>query len=149
MAYATIEDLRRVLKDEFFDYPASIDDELERAKSKIDSHLASRYSLPFDNTSLYATVPVQIKWIASYLVAYYLWDSVTVLEGQVDDTAAQRWLSMANTWLDRIAEGKDRLTLDDGTLVTDLSAAAGKPRGLDRTAEDEPYWFTREQAHNW
>lgn len=155
MAYAAIADVKNVLRDAHFSYPSDISAQLDYAEAQVNSKLGGRYALPFDDTSLYTSVPVQIKWITSYLVAYKLWDEVTLIEGQQNDTAAQRWLQHAMEWLDRIASGDERLTYSDGSLVDLPAGASGAPRfypsGIRDKADsedNEPY-FTRAQAHEW
>ena len=117
MAYAVIGDVQKILKTGFFTYPNDIDDEVEWAEARIDSKLAGVYALKFDDTGEYASVPVEINWITALLVAYRLWDGQTVLEGQRDDTAADKWHEEAMDWLTCIKAGDCRLSLADGTLI--------------------------------
>lgn len=153
MPYADITDVQNVLKDKLYSYPSDIDAEIEYSESRINSALAGHYPLRFDDTGNYASVPVEIKWITSLLTAWRLWDQVTILEGQIDDTAAQRWHDEAMMWLDSLREGDSRLTLVDGTLVTKPSTQSPRfyPGGVKDKADEEdnvPY-STRDQAHSW
>lgn len=153
MAYADVANVKKVLKDTLYSYPASIEDELEFAEAYVNGRLAGHYPLTFDDTSLYTSVPRQIKWITSYLVAYKLWDFVVPLEGQTDDTAAARWKKLADDWLDRLVAGDETLILDDGTLVVISNSGAPRfyPSGIKEkadSADNEP-WFTRSQVGEW
>ena len=95
MAYAVIADIQKILKDQFYDFGTEIDDEVEFAEAVVDSQLGGIYDLKFDDTANYASVPVAIKWITSLLTAWRLFDKMTVLEGRVDATAADRWKEKA------------------------------------------------------
>jgi phage gp36-like protein len=154
VAYATTADVKKILKDTIFEYSVDIDEELDYATTFIDSALSGHFVLPFDDVTQYATVPVQIKWIAAYLVAYKLWDSQVSLEGQTDDTAAGRWLQTAKDWLAAIRDGEMALTLADGTAVTS-GETSGTPRfypsgtRTKAASEDNDPFFTRAQAHDW
>lgn len=150
MAYAVIADVQNVLKDKLYRYPDEIDSEIEYAESRINSALAGHYDLKFDDPANYATVPVEIKWITSLLTAWRLWDQVTILEGQKDDTAAQRWHDEAMEWLDCLKAGACRLTLDDGTLISLPSTQSPRfyPGGVKDKADgdDNVPYFTRAQG---
>lgn len=152
MAYAAIADAKKILKEDYFTYPANVDDEEEFASSYIDGRLAGHYPLPFDDTSQYSAVPTQIKWIAAHLIAYKLWDQVVPLEGQNDDTAAARWKKLADDWLDRLRDREELLVLDDGTVI-DFSDSSIRfyPSGTRDKADsdDNTPFSTRAQAHNW
>ena len=155
MAYAVIADVKKILKIDFFDYPVDMDigAETEWAEARINSKLGGIYTLRFDNTSFYPTVPVEIKWITALLIAYRLWDAQTVLEGQSDDTQADGWRKEAMEWLKCVAGGECRLMLDDGALValpTTISMRS-YPNGV-RTkepSEDNDPLFTRAQVGAW
>lgn len=153
MAYCTIADVKNVLLESLYTYGANVDDQIAFAESEIDSILGGVYALPFDDASLYASVPVQIEWAAALLAAFKCWDEVVPLEGQKDDTAAARWRKMALDRLTQIAEGDARLTLADGTVVTDLSTTAPRfyPGGVKEKADegDNTPMFTRAQAGEW
>lgn len=152
MAYATYEDIKNILKNNFIQYPDDITEELEYAEAEIHSALAGHYPLRFDDTALYAAVPVQIKWITALLVGWRLFDSVTVLEGQTDAIAGKRWHKDATYWLKRLGSGDSRLTTEDGTLIeSESSLPRSYPAGTRDKApsiDNEP-WFTRAQAGNW
>ncbi|KKL16337.1 hypothetical protein LCGC14_2496570, partial [marine sediment metagenome] len=104
MAYVALADVKKVLKDSLFPYPADITSEFEFAEAYINGRLAGHYPLPFDDTGIYASVPTQIKWIAAHLISYKLWDGVVALEGQTSDTAAIRWKKLADEWLTRLVK---------------------------------------------
>ena len=150
--YAALSDVKKVLKDSLFNYPASIADEVEFARTYLHGRMAGRYPLPFDDTSLYTTVPVQIKWISAHLIGYKLWDLVVALEGQTSDTAAARWKQLADDWLDRIANLEELLVLTDGTVIAiSNNSIRSYPSGVRTKAKDVdnvPY-FKRADAHEW
>lgn len=152
MAYVALGDIKKVLKDSIYDYPGDISDEIEFATTYINGRLAGHYPLPFDDTSLYASVPTQIKWIAAHLVGYKLWDQVVPLEGQTSDTAAGRWKELADNWLDRLVAREELLVLADGTVI-DVSDGSLRfyPSGVKDKADsaDAVPMFTRADAHEW
>lgn len=153
MPYATFDDVKKILKTSYIQYPDDIGDEIEFAEAMVDSHLAGHLALRFDDTAKYATVPIQIKWITALLVGWRLFDTVTILEGQVDQTAGTKWKKEAEDWLDCLVSGDCRLTLEDGTLIdaTTSSLPRSYPAGTrDKASSDdnEPY-FTRAQAGQW
>lgn len=153
MAYVDLAGIKKVLKDNLFDYPADISNEIEFAESYINGRLAGHYPLRFDDVTKYPTVPLQIKWITAHLVGYKLWDSVVPLEGQDDDTAAGRWKKLADDWLSRLAEQDELLVLEDGTVIEITSGSALRfyPTGIREKAssEDNVPFFTRADAHKW
>ena len=153
MPYVTFEEVKELLTTDLVQYPDDIGNHIEYAEAKIDSSLLGSFDLRFDDVLFYASVPVQIKWIAALLVGWRLWDSATVLEGQQDSTAGTRWKREAEGWLKCLVKGDCGLTLDDGTLigVSESMVPRAYPVGIRDKAPDEdniPY-FTREQAHNW
>ncbi len=152
MVYVVLTDVKKVLKDSILNYPSSIADEIDFARTYIHGRLAGHYPLPFDDTALYATLPTQIKWISAHLVGYKLWDLVVALEGQTSDTAAARWKKLADDWLDRIAALEELLVLADGTLIAiSNSSLRSYPSGVRTKADDDqnvPY-FKRADAHEW
>lgn len=155
MAYTDIETIRHVLDDAFATYPPNIDSLTEYAQTEIDSKLVGRFPVPFDDTSKYpGGVPVLIKWIASYLAGYKLWDQRTVLEGSVSDTAAARWKAMADLMIDELRSG-DRDLVDASGVIIDPSGSPSAPRFYPSGVRDKapsqdnvPY-FTRAQAGEW
>ena len=153
MPYVSYDEVKELLKTDLLQYPDNIDNHIEYAEAKIDSKLLGSFGLRFDDTGLYASVPVQIKWIAALLCGWRLWDSATVLEGQQDSTAGTRWKREAEDWLKCLVKGDCGLTLDDGTLigVSHSMIPRAYPTGIRDKAPDEdnvPY-FTRADAHNW
>lgn len=152
MAYVVLADVKKVLKDSILNYPGSIADEIEFARTYLHGRMAGYYPLPFDDTSLYTTIPVQIKWISAHLIGYKLWDQVVPLEGQTSDTAAMRWKKLADDWLDRITALEELLVLTDGTLITiSNNSLRSYPSGVRTKADDDknvPY-FKRADAHEW
>jgi len=154
LAYLDIDDARKVLKENIFQYPADIDAEIEFAQTVINSKLAGFFTLPFDDVVTYATVPLEIKWIGALLTSYKLWDGVVALEGQADDTAAKRWHKEAMEWLECLREGRCSLTLVDGTIVVPPDTAGGPrsyPDGVRTKADsaDNDPLFTRAQVGSW
>lgn len=152
MAYVALADVKKVLKDSILNYPANIASEIEFARTYVNGRLAGHYSLPFDDTAIYASVPTQIKWIAALLTGYKLWDQVVPLEGQVSDTAAIRWKELADQWLARIATAEELLVLADDTVISiSDSSLRSYPSGIRSKADDDdnvPY-FKRADAHEW
>lgn len=152
VAYLAVGDVKKVLKDDIFNYPADIASEIEFAETYINGRLAGHYPLPFDDTAIYTTVPTQIKWIAAHLVAYKLWDQVVPLEGQLSDTAAARWKKLADDWLDRLVALEELLVLEDGTAI-DVSNPSLRyyPSGVRDKADsdDNVPFFSRADAHEW
>lgn len=153
MTYATADDVKKVLGSDKTKYPSDLSDQHEYAEGIIDGVLAGVYALRFDDTDNYATVPVQIKWVAAQLVAWALWDKATILEGQTDDTAASRWRTMALETLEMLRLGDMRLTLEDGTLVGTSENALPRsyPDGVrdKASSDDNDPLFTRAQAGKW
>ncbi len=152
MVYAAVKDVKKVLKDSLLNYPASIVDEVEFARTYIHGRLAGHYPLPFDATELYASVPVQVKWISAHLTGYKLWDLVVALEGQTSDTAAARWKQLADDWLMRIASLEELLILADGTVIAiSNNSLRSYPSGVRTKAKDVDNvpFFTRADAHEW
>lgn len=155
MAYTDIDTIQHVLEDAFATYPTDITSLTEYAQTEIDSKLAGRFSLPFDDTDKYAGgVPVLIKWIASYLAGYKLWDQRTVLEGSVSETAAARWKAMADLMIDELRSGDRDLVGDNGVLIEPSgspSAPRFYPSGVREKAasEDNVPYFKRSQAGEW
>ncbi len=153
MAYVTFDEVKELLDTGVLQYPDNIDNYIEYAEAKIDSTLLGSFDIRFDDVTLYASVPVQIKWIAALLCGWRLWDQATVLEGQQDSTAGTRWKREAEGWLKCLVKGDCGLTLDDGTLigVSESMVPRAYPAGIRDKAPDEdnvPY-FTRADAHNW
>lgn len=153
MAYVTIKEVTEILDNDLIQYPDDIDNQIEYAETKIDSRLMGAFDLKFDDVALYASVPVQIKWIAALLVGFRIWDAKTPLEGQQDSTAGTRWKREAEDWLKCLLKGDCGLTLDDGTLIGVSASMIPRayPEGIrDKapSAENIP-WFTRAQAHEW
>lgn len=153
MAYATADDVKKVLGSNSANYPSDIEDQQEFSEGIVDGALAGVYDLRFDDATKYASVPVQIKWIAALLVAWRLWDKATVLEGQADDTAAAKWRSEAYEMLEKLRMGEMRLTLEDGTVVgsPDNALPRSYPEGVRDKADsaDNNPLFTRDQAGKW
>lgn len=154
MALVTITECQDVLSTDFVTYPADIDSEEDFAEAIINGHLGGIYELPFDDVSLYASVPPLIKWIAAHLVGYKLWDQRVVLEGQADDTAAQRWYNWAMDRLEKLRAGDIVLLDGSNVLITSNGSGSGPrfyPGGVKTKAdeEDNTPWFTRAQAGNW
>ena len=153
MPYVTFDEVKELLDTSLIQYPDNIDNYVEYAEAKIDSRLLGSFDLRFDDTALYASVPVQIKWIAALYVGYRIWDSMTVLEGQQDSTAGTRWRREADDWLKCLVKGDCGLTLDDGTLIgtSDSMIPRAYPVGIRDKAPDEDNipFFTRAQAHEW
>lgn len=153
MAYADYDEVKKVLKEQFASFPPDLSDHIELAQAKVNSVLAGFYTLPFDDTATYSSVPVQIKWITALLVAWKLFDELTVLESQADSTQADAWKEEAESWLKQIREGSMRLTLADGTLVALLNNGTGVPRffpsGTRKVETDNDPYFRRSQAHEW
>ncbi len=152
MAYVVLADVKKILKDSLFNYPADIASEFEFAETYINGRLAGHYPLPFDDTGTYASVPTQIKWIAAHLVGYKLWDGVVALEGQTSDTAAARWKKLADDWLDRLVALEELLVLADGTVITITNGSLRfYPSGIrDKAAStDNVPMFKRADAHEW
>ncbi len=152
MAYVVLADVKKVLKDSIFNYPASITDEIEFARTYVHGRMAGHYPLPFDDTALYTTVPVQIKWISAHLIGYKLWDPAVALEGQTSDTAAMRWKMLADDWLMRIASLEELLILADGTVIAiSNNSIRSYPSGVRTKAKDADNvpFFKRADAHEW
>ena len=153
MAYADFEDVKKILKARFLQYPDDISNEIEFAEAKVNTMLAGHYTLRFDDLAAYTSVPIEIKWITSLLVGWRLEDQATVLEGQTSSTAGKRWKREAEDWLKCLAEGECRLTLEDGTLIDLPSSSLPRsyPDGVRSKApsEDNDPFFTRDQAHVW
>lgn len=148
VAYVTTDEVKDILDDNLLTYPSALTSQIEFAETWIDSRLSGYYSLRFDDTALYASVPKQIKWIAAYLVAHKLWDEAVPLEGQSSDTAAQRWWDKADAWLTCLRSGDCALTFADGTSV-DLSGGGGGPRFYPDADADIDRYFTRADAFEW
>jgi phage gp36-like protein len=154
LSYTDVETIQKVLTDELAEYPVNIDSEVEWAATEIDSKLSGRYELPFDDISKYATVPVLIKWIASYLVGYKIWDMKTILEGQTEDTAGARWKAMADLMLDELKAGERFLVDASGALIEAVGGTTAPrfyPSGvrLKAPSSDNIPYFTRAQAGEW
>ena len=152
MAYVVLKDVKKVLKDSILNYPSSIADEIEFARTYVHGRLAGHYPLPFDDTALYTTVPVQINWISAYLCGYKLWDQVVPLEGQTSDTAAMRWKMLADDWLMRLADLDELLVLADGTVIAiSNNSIRSYPSGVRTKAKniDNVPFFKRADAHEW
>lgn len=148
MPYTTIADVKTVLKPELFDYPADVDDEILWAESEVNSVLGSVYQLRFDDATKYDSVPEQVRWATALLTAYRLWDRAVALEGQQDDTAAEKWRAAAMATLTALKDGDTQLTLADGTVITTTSG--GSPiRYPDYSSETGYPFFKRENAHEW
>lgn len=152
MAYVTFDDVKKILKTNYLQYPDDITDEIEFAEAQVHSYLSGYFELRFDDTNLYTEVPVQIKWITALLVGCRLFDQVTVLEGQTDAISGKRWCKEATNWLKCLVSGDCTLTLEDGTPINnDTSIPRAYPDGVrDKApAEDNDPMFTRAQAHEW
>ncbi len=153
MAYCDIADVKKVLKDDLFEYGTDVDDQIAWAEGIIDSTLGGHFELKFDAVANYATVPVQVEWAAAHLAAYKLWDRQVPLEGQTSDTAAQTWHDEAMQLMTDLISGDKVLTLADGTIVTgkDTGSMRFYPDGA-RTkadADDNVPFSTRARAHEW
>ena len=149
MPYTTIDDVRTILKPELYDYPSNIDDAIGWAESEVHSIVGGVFPLRFDNTALYASVPSQIRWTTALLTAYRLWDRQVPLEGQTDDTAAEKWRSAAQATLMALRDGDSKLTLEDGTLVQVSGSSVSAPRYADFSSDDDYPFFKRSQAREW
>ena len=152
MAYATFDEVKKILKTNFMQYPDDITYELEYAEAEVHSYLSGHYPLRFDDATKYSEVPVQIKWITSLLVGWRLFDTVTVLEGQTDAIAGKRWHKDGINWLKALASGSARLTMEDGTLIeSESSLPRSYPSGTrdKASSENNDPWFTRAQAGQW
>ncbi len=155
MAYADYEEVRKILREQFAAFPDDLTDQVEIAEAWVNSKLAGFYSTPFDDVSLYTEVPVQIKWITAYWLAWKLYDELTVLETTPHintTTSAADWKQMAEDWCQEIREGEMRLTYEDGSLVP-ITNGTGAPRFAPSGAavvntDNEPF-FSRDQAHEW
>lgn len=153
MSYTEVEFVQNVLQDDFLKYPANLVPFFEFAEAIINARLAGKYALPFDDTSLYPSVPVLIKWIASYLVGYKLYDKATATQ-DISSNRGEAWLAMAHDWLTKIAEGDYLLHLEDGTVVESAGSTTGPrayPSGVRDKAPsaDNTPLFTRAQAGEW
>lgn len=154
MVYVDIGTIEKVLSSGLTDYPSDISMEQEFASAYINSRLASRYELPFDDVTKYLEVPILIKWIAAYLVGYKIWDMKTILEGQTEDTAGARWKAMADLMLDQLSAG-DLLLVDvDGAEIVPVGSTTAPryyPGGVKLKApeSDNVPYFTRAQAGEW
>ena len=152
MAYVELADVKKVLKDSLFNYPADITSEFEFAEAYINGRLAGHYPLPFDDTDIYASVPTQVKWIAAHLISYKLWDGVVALEGQTSDTAAKRWKKLADEWLTRLVKLEELLVLEDGTVISITNDTLRfYPSGVRDKADSDKNvpMFKRADAHQW
>jgi hypothetical protein len=152
VAYATFEEVKKILKTSYLQYPDDITDEIEFAEATVHSHLAGHFDLRFDDVAKYASVPIQIKWITSLLVGWRLIDPVVTLEGGTDKAPGKGWYDEAVAWLKCLASGDCRLTLEDGTLIdTESSLPRSYPAGTRDKADSENNepWFTRAQAGQW
>lgn len=153
MAYADYEEVKIILRDQFASFPDNLDSQIEMSEAWINSKLAGFYTLPFDDTGEYASVPVQIKWISALWVAWKIFDELTVLEGQPDGNAGVMWKKNAESWLEQIREGSMRLTFADGELIPLLNNGTGAPRffpsGTRTVDGDNDPFFKRSQAHEW
>ncbi len=153
MSYVDLSVIKRVLRDDYLRYPSEITEYTDFAEMEINSKLLGQYSIPFDDTGLYATVPPLIQWITAYLVGYKLYDERTSIE-DIDNPRGQTWWEMAQRWLDGIVEGSYLLHLEDGTVVVSAGATTGPrayPTGVrDKapSADNIPY-FTRADAGEW
>ncbi len=151
--YASLDLVKLILRDDYLRYPSDITDYAAFAEMEIDSRLAGQYSIPFDDTAVYATVPTLIQWIYCHLVGYKMYDERTSLE-DISNPKGQHWWDMAQKWLAGIVEGDYLLSLADGTVVVSAGSTTGPrsyPEGLrDKapSADNVPY-FTRAQAGEW
>jgi hypothetical protein len=155
VAYASIEFIENVLRDEFITYPSDLGPYLNFAQTIIDSRLIGAYATPFDDDTLYpGGVPALIQWVTAYLVAFKFFDERTAIENLGEDNAGKRWWDLAMALLGGIVDGAYLLYLADGTLVIGTGSTSGPrsyPSGVREkapSADNIPY-FTREQAGNW
>lgn len=150
MSYTDAKFTKRVLQDDFLSYPSELNPYFDFAESIINGRLAGQYEVPFADGS----IPVLIRWIASYLVGYKLYDRAAALQELSDSNMGQKWWEMAQNLLTGIVEGEYLLHLEDGTLVEIAGSTSGPrayPSGVREKApstENVPF-FKRAQAGNW
>lgn len=155
MAYVTVVEVRRLLKAEYLEYPEDLTEHHSNAQATIDGKLAGHYVVPFDNVTIYAEVPLQIKQIAAWLVGASIWGQTTVLEGAVNSDKAEEWVEMAMLWLTEIAGGDMSLTDSTGVVISSTTANGegirSYPGGVREKApsSDNNPIFTRAQAGEW
>lgn len=152
MPYVELPTIKKVLRDDYLIYPDDIDPYIDFAETEINGRLAGTYPIPFDEVTLYASVPPLIQWISAYLVGYKLYDEMTSLE-DIEKSTGDKWWEMAQRWLLGLVEGDYLLHLADGTLVE--NSASTRPRSYPSGVRDKapstdniPY-FNRSQAGEW
>lgn len=153
MSYVDLDFATKVLKDEYLTWPADMTDYNHFAETEINARLVGLYAIPFDDPTLYPSVPPLIQWVAAYLIGYKIYDELTSIE-DLANPRGKEWWEMAQRWLGGIVEGDYLLHLADGTVVEGLGSTSGPrsyPSGVREKApstDNNPY-FTRAQAGEW
>lgn len=153
MAYVGLDKIKRILRDDFLTYPEDMTPYLDFAETEINSRLIGVVPIPFDEPTLYATVPPLIQWVSAYLVGYKLYDERTAVEDLVN-SRGKEWWDMAQRWLTGIVDGTYLLHLEDGTPVDTIGGTTGPrsyPTGIREKAanSDNVPYFSRSQAGEW
>lgn len=154
MSYAELDFVKRVLREDYVDFPKDFGVYDEFAQAIINSRLAGIYTVPFTVGSPCAEIPALVQWITAYLIGYKIFDERTSLEGLPADNKGTEWLEMAHSLLTGLVEGTYLLYCADGTVIEGLGSITAPrfyPDGIrDKapSADNIPY-FNREQAGNW
>ena len=153
MAYVDLAFVKKVLRDDYLRYPSDLTDYDNFAQTEIHSRLRGKFTIPFDDTNNYASVPPLIKWVASYLIGYKLYDERTSFDSS-ETSKGQQWWDMAQHWLTGLVEGDYLLHLADGTAV-EGSGSTTQPRSYPSGVRDKAPstdntpLFKRSQVGEW